>query len=206
MVCREDPGLVERHVEIAQVGAGCRHDVGVYLEADAVHTNRVLDVALAVEAVVLGEELDNLSVSRHFDNCCSLLDAQAVLGTDLAITGADGNDALGIAPLYMDTVDVDGSAVNLDTGHAFGLSDGLRNCVGDIVDMYDRAFADTHIDAGAMADDRRLATGFINHTNNTPDGAGSDIEANELSSGMTLGCAGLHIRGSIALLIEEEQV
>src|SRR5690606_15770016 len=55
--------------EVLQMGTKCRDDVCVYFEANASHTNWVLDVLLSIELIRPRSNLKYLAISRQLDYC-----------------------------------------------------------------------------------------------------------------------------------------
>ncbi len=155
--------------------------MGVDFEPHAMHADRVFDVALAVQAVVLSEELHDLTVRRQADNRGGFLHAQAIFRGNLPVGGTDSDDPFGIEAAHVRTVHVNGGPADMHAGNALRLGHGFHDSVGDFVDVNDGAAAHTLVRRLAVADNRRqIAAVRIISADDAANAARADIKSYEM--------------------------
>ena len=117
--------------------------MGVNFQAYPVHAHRVFDIALAVQAIALGEELDDFTVWGQADDGGRLFDTQTVLARDFTVGGTDRYHTLRIKTANVSPVDVDGSLFDSFTRYTFGFGNGVDYGIGHVIDVHDSATTHT---------------------------------------------------------------
>src|SRR6266702_2315127 len=173
----------------------------INFQPDTMHTNRILNVVLAVQPVILSKDLNNFAVRRQLNNGSRLFDTHTIFLCNLAVSSADCNHAFGVAAAHVRAVHIDRSLANTHTGNAFRLCDSLDDSFCSIFNMHDNTLAHTEIRRTPMADNSKSASVILlKHSDDATNGAGADIETNVTSRSW------IAHAGSIALILALRQV
>src|SRR6266568_5577792 len=165
------------------------------------HTNRILNVVLAIQSVILGKDLNNFAVRRQLNDGSRLFDAHTVFLCNLAVGSANCNHALGVAATHVRAVHIDRGLANAHTGNAFCLCNSLDDSFCSIFNMHDDALAHTEIRRTPVTDNSKPASVILlKHSDDASNGAGADIETNVTSRSW------IAHAGSIALILALRQV
>src|SRR5690606_20915498 len=89
-----DAHVVGAGGEVLQGGASGRYDVCLYLQPEAVHTNRVAHAVVLVDGVAARDEVHNLPVGRYGNGLGHVQRALNVGNGHASFVTADGHDAL----------------------------------------------------------------------------------------------------------------
>ena len=161
---RVDDELVDLHAgrghalgQVLDRGRGRGDDVGLDLEPQGAHPERVLDALLAVDREAAPLDVEHLAVGRDRHGAGDLDGAVDVLAADLTMVAGDGDLARRVEALDVLPTDADERAIDLPAGQALGLLDGVRDRADGLVDVDDHALLETRCRHGPVAHDRQSA-------------------------------------------------
>ena len=167
-------------VDVEQVGGVAGNDVEVRLQLFASHTHRVAFGAefLAVDNVVLREDVDDVFARRESNVALLFDEAVDILALDIFVFGRDDDRAHVLDALDVLTGDADIDIVYSHTG-LFG---GSFHCFGDrgsrILDVFNYATLHTARFSLAKADDFDFSV-FVALTDKTSDFGCSNVESDD---------------------------
>ena len=116
-----------------------RDDVGLDLEPQRAHPERVLDALLAVDAEAAPLDVEDLAVGRDRHRAGDLDRPVDVLAGDLAVVAGDRHLARRVEALDVLAADADEGAVDLPARQALGALDRVRDRADGLVDVDDDA-------------------------------------------------------------------
>ena len=93
--------------QVLDRGHGGGNDVGLNIQTETVHADRVLDPFLAIHDVRPGDNVEDLMVRRDFDGAGDLQDSLQVGRPDQLITAGDGDNAMVVDRTDMATGNAD---------------------------------------------------------------------------------------------------
>ena len=125
--------------QVLDRGRRGRDDVGLDLEAQGAHPERVLDALLAVDAEAPPLDVEDLAVGRDGHRPGDLDRAVDVLAADLAVVAGDRDLAGRVEALDVLAADADEGAVDLPAGQPLGLLDRVGDRADRLVDVDDDA-------------------------------------------------------------------
>ena len=121
--------------QVLDRGGRRRHDVGLDLEPQRAHAQRVLDALLAVDGEPAPLDVEHVAVVGDRDRARDLDRAVDVLAGDLAVVRRDGDLARGVEALDVVAADADEGAVDLPARQALGALDGVGDRADRLVDV-----------------------------------------------------------------------
>ncbi len=116
-----------------------RDDVGLDLELEGAHPERVLDALLAVDREAPALDVEHVAVRRDRHRAGDLDRPVDVLAGDLAMVGGDRDLAVRVEALDVLAADADEGPVDLPAGQPFGVLDRAGDRVDRLVDVDDDA-------------------------------------------------------------------
>ena len=125
--------------QVLDRGRGRGDDVGLDLEPQGAHPERVLDALLAVDREAAPLDVEDLAVGRDRDRPGLLDRAPDVVAADLAVVGGDGDLAGRVEALDLRAADADEGLVDLPAGQPLGPLDRVRDGADGLLDVDDRA-------------------------------------------------------------------
>ena len=131
--------------------------MGLDLEPDRAHPERILDALLAVDDEAARQDVEDLAVRRDGDGAGDLGGAVDVLAGDLAAVAADRDRAARVLALDVLAADADEGPVDLPARQALGVLDRAGDRMDRLVDVDDDALLEPGRRHGALADDRDAA-------------------------------------------------
>ena len=134
-----DAGRGDALGQVLDRGRGGRDDVGLDLEAQRAHPERVLDALLAVDREAAPLDVEDLAVGRDRHRAGDLDGAVDVLAGDLAMVGGDRDLAARVEALDVLAADADEGAVDLPARQPLGALDGVGDRADGLVDVDDDA-------------------------------------------------------------------
>ena len=152
-----DPGRGDALGQVLDRGRGRRDDVGLDLEPQGAHPERILDALLAVDREAASLDVEDVPVGRDGDRPGDLDRAVDVLARDLAVVRRDRDLAARVEALDVLAADADEGAVDLPAGQALGALDRVRDRADGLVDVDDDALLEPGGGHGAVAHDRQPA-------------------------------------------------
>ena len=153
-------------------------DVGLDLEPQRAHPERVLHALLAVDREAPPLDVEDLAVGRDRDRAGDLDGAVDVLAGDLAMVRGDRDLAGRVDALDMLAADADEGAVDLPAGQALGPLDRVGDGADGLVDVDDHALLEAGGGNGAVAHDRQPAVA-AHLADERADLARADVDADE---------------------------
>ena len=142
-----DAGRGDALGQVLDRGRRRRDDVGLDLEPQGAHPERVLDALLAVDGEAAPLDVEDVAVRRDRDRPGDLDRAVDVLAGDLAVVGRDRDLAARVEALDVLAADADEGPVDLPAGQALGALDGVGDRADGLVDVDDDAL----LEAGRRA-------------------------------------------------------
>ena len=173
-----DPGRGDALGQVLDRGRGRRDDVGLDLEPQGAHPERVLDALLAVDREAASLDVEDVPVGRDGDRPGDLDRAVDVLARDLAVVRRDRDLAARVEALDVLAADADEGAVDLPAGQALGALDRVRDRADGLVDVDDDALLEPGGGHGAVAHDRQPAVA-AHLTDEGADLARADVDADQ---------------------------
>jgi len=157
---------------------GRRDDVGLDLEPQRAHAERVLDALLAVDAEPAPLDMEDLAVGRDRHGPGDLDRSVHVLARDLAVVTGHGDLSRRVEAFDVLPADADEGAVDLPARQALGALDRVRDGADRLVDVDDDALLEAGRGDGPVAHDRQppVATHLADER---ADLAGADVDADE---------------------------
>ena len=155
-----------------------RDDVGLDLEPQRAHPERVLDALLAVDREAAPLDVEHLAVRRDRDRAGDLDRAADVLAADLAMVAGDRDLARRVEALDVLAADADEGAVDLPARQPLGLLDGVGDRADGLVDVDDDALLEAGRGHGPVAHDRQPAVA-AHLADERADLARADVDADE---------------------------
>ena len=134
-----DAGRGDALGQVLDRGRRGRDDVGLDLEPQGAHPERVLDALLAVDAEAAPLDVEDLAVGRDRHRPGDLDGPVDVLAADLAVVAGDRDLAGRVEALDVLAADADEGAVDLPAGQALGLLDRVGDGADGLVDVDDDA-------------------------------------------------------------------
>ena len=129
--------------------------MGLDLEPQGAHPERVLDALLAVDREPAPLDVEHLAVRRDRHGPRDVDRAVDVLARDLAMVAGDGHLARGVQAFDVLAADPDEGAVDLPARQPLGLLDRVRDRADGLVDVDDDALLEAGRGNGPVADDRQ---------------------------------------------------
>ena len=129
-------------------------DVGLDLEPQRAHPERVLDPLLAVDREAAPLDVEDVAVVGDRDRARDLDRAADVLAGDLAVVRGDGDLARGVEALDVVAAHAHERAVDLPARQALGALDGVGDRADRLVDVDDDALLEARCRDRAVAHDR----------------------------------------------------
>ena len=173
-----DPGGGDALGQVLDRRGGRRDDVGLDLEPQRAHPERVLDALLAVDREAAPFDVQDVAVGRDRDRPGDLDGAVDVLAGDLAVMGGDRDLAARVEALDVLAADAHERPVDLPAGQPFGALDGVGDRADGLVDVDDDALLETRGGHGAVAHDRQPAVA-AHLADEGADLARADVDADE---------------------------
>ncbi len=173
-----DPGRRDALGQVLDRRRGRGDDVGLDLEPQRAHPERVLDALLAVDREAAPLDVEDVAVGRDRDRPGDLDGAVDVLAGDLAVMGGDRDLAARVEALDVLAADADEGPVDLPAGQPLGALDGVRDRADGLVDVDDDALLETRGGHGAVAHDRQPAVA-AHLADEGADLARADVDADE---------------------------
>ena len=173
-----DPGRRDALGQVLDRRGRRGDDVGLDLEPQRAHPERVLDALLAVDREAAPLDVQDVAVGRDRDRPGDLDGAVDVLAGDLAMMGGDRDLAARVEALDVLAADADEGAVDLPAGQPLGALDGVRDRADGLVDVDDHALLETRGGHGAVAHDRQPAVA-AHLADEGADLARADVDADE---------------------------
>ena len=182
---RVDDELVDLHAgrghalgQVLDRGGRGRDDVGLDLEAQRAHPERVLDALLAIDREAAPLDVEHLAVGRDGDRARDLDGPVDVLAADLAMMTGHGHLARRVEALDVLAADAHEGAVDLPAGQALRLLDGVGDRPDGLVDVDDDALLEARCRDGPVAHDRQTPVP-ADLADEGADLAGADVDADE---------------------------
>ena len=172
------PAAVDALGQVLDRRRGRRDDVGLDLEPQRAHAERVLDALLAVDDEAAPLDVEDLAVRRDRDRAGDLDGAVDVLAGDLAMVRGDRDLAGRVDALDVLAADADEGAVDLPARQPLGPLDRVRDRADGLVDVDDHALLEAGRGHGAVADDRQPAVA-ADLADERADLARADVDADE---------------------------
>ena len=173
-----DPGRGDALGQVLDRGRGRRDDVGLDLEPEGAHPERILDALLAVDREAASLDVEDDPVGRDRDGPGDLDGAVDVLAGDLAMMGGDRDLAARVEALDVLAADADEGAVDLPAGQALGALDRVGDRADGLVDVDDDALLEAGRRDRPVAHDRQPAVAAHLPDERT-DLARADVDADE---------------------------
>ena len=134
-----DAGRGDALGQVLDRGRRRRDDVGLDLEPQRAHPERVLDALLAVDAEAASLDVEHLAVGRDRHRAGDLDRPVDVLARDLAVVAGDRDLAGRVEALDVLAADADEGAIDLPARQALGALDRVRDRADGLVDVDDDA-------------------------------------------------------------------
>ncbi len=153
------------------------------LEPHADHVERILDTTLLVDDVLLGNDVDDLTVHGDDHGLRRVYDPVHVRAGDLPPATGDSHHAAGVQPLDVAAGDAGHDVLHLTPGHLLGgLHGGVHRLEGGL-DVDHHAAAEAGRGRGAHTDDLELVVLIVLADDGRHLG-GADVEADENVTGL----------------------
>ncbi len=164
--------------QVLDRGRRGRDDVGLDLEAEGAHPERILDALLAVDREAAPLDVEDLAVRRDRDRPGDLDRPVDVLAGDLAVVTGHGHLSRRVQALDVLAADPDEGPVDLPAGQAFGPLHGVGDRADGLVDVDDHALLQARRRHRAVAHDRQPAIP-ADLADERTDLARADVDADE---------------------------
>jgi hypothetical protein len=132
-----DVGGLDALRQVADGGGAGGDDVGLDLEADGAHAERILDALLAVDDEAARQDVEDFAVRWDRDGPGDFEGPVDVLAGDFAHVAAHGNGAARVLALDVLAADADEGAVDLVAGQPLGVVDRSGDGADGLVDVDD---------------------------------------------------------------------
>ena len=133
------PAAIDALRQVLDRGRRAGDDVGLDLEPERAHPERVLDALLAVDDEAAPHDVEDLAVRRDRDGPGDLDRAVDVLAADLAVWPLTATWPVRVLALDVLAADADERPVDLPAGQPLGPLDGVGDRVDGLVDVDDDA-------------------------------------------------------------------
>ena len=131
--------------------------MGLDLEADGAHPERILDALLAVHDEAARQNVKHFAVGRDRDGASDFGGAVDVLTRHLAVMAADRDSTSRVLALDVLAADADEGTVDLISGGSFRVLDGAAYRPDRLLDVDDHTLLETGRRNDALADDGQAA-------------------------------------------------
>jgi hypothetical protein len=152
--------------------------VGLDLQPERAHPERVLDALLAVDREAAPLDVEDLAIGWDRDRAGDLDGPIDVLSTDLAMVTGDRDLTRGVEAFDVLSADADECAVDLPAGQALGPLDGFGDRPDRLVDVDDHALLEPGRRHGPVTHDRQAPVA-ADLPDEGADLAGADVDPDE---------------------------
>ena len=173
-----DPGRGDALREVLDRGRRGRDDVGLDLEPQRAHPERILDPLLAVDREPAPLDVEDVAVGRDRHRAGDLDRPVDVLAGDLAMVRGDRDLAARVEAVDVLAADADEGAIDLPARQPLGALDRVGDRADGLVDVDDDALLQPGRGHGAVAHDRQLAVA-TDLADEGADLARADVDADE---------------------------
>ena len=164
--------------EVLDRRRGRRDDVGLDLELEGAHPERILDALLPVDGEAAPLDVEDVTVGRDRDRPRDLDRPVDVLAGHFAVVGGDRDLAARVEALDVLAADADEGPVDLPAGQPLGTLDRVGDRVDRLVDVDDDALLEAGRRDRPVAHDRQPAVA-AHLADERADLARADVDADE---------------------------